>query len=609
MIQFLILVLALAALAPGAGAAQVVSSRSLTRAAQNRLSPVSETDRAATVRERLRQTSQQIPRTPAGPLVISERWPQTTDLASWTRDVMRLEHVEHASDTAQARAFFEWLRLFSRMAIGGMIQAYEGDYGREHYVTDANKNLFVYGWGFCDTSSRIAEAAWKEYKNDARAASRVCVQHADGGYHTMYRLLLNGRYAAFDPRYGYYLIDHDAPDARILDWAEVGVNANILKNRNFANHSRPFFEIFGLEWDRALLLQPVYFESERAWRAAGAPKESVFGDSQYQMDTRFHDMSFRLPKGTSVERFWDNSAREFYVPAAKAAQREFPFLPTGRFYRVTEASLNGNWPKYDPNYKKAEPYLVTVPSGEGYSPDMAGKRSIGQAWGRIRYTPDLRGGDFTDALAPGATLVHAKTAPYLRPRETGGGGEATFDFYSPYVLVDGALTAKLAGDGVKLEIRTLAPKPAGEADPDVWSRWQTLDFDPRGGAIQLGRPRYNGRDVSIDGTYRFQIRVSVSSNANPTAPAGLNSFGLQLYFENGIMSIPQIFAGRNTIHFKLDNAANLRAPVRVTYTYQTAAGERSQVNVLRASDFHGNTAQYSFAAPGLIRCKSLVIAY
>ncbi len=53
-------------------------------------------------------------------------------------------------------------------------------------------------------------------------------------------------------------------------------------------------------------------------------------------------MSFRLPRGTTIERFWDNSAREFYVPAAKVAQREWPFLPSGRFYRVTEASLNGN---------------------------------------------------------------------------------------------------------------------------------------------------------------------------------------------------------------------------------------------------------------------------
>ena len=125
---------------------------------------------------------------PSGPLVISERWPQATDLVSWTRDVMRLERLENASETAQAKAFFAWLRLFSRMAVGGMIQPYEGDYGHEIYVTDEQKTLFVYGWGYCDTFSRIAEAAWQEFKHDPRSAERVCVQHADGGYHTMYRL-------------------------------------------------------------------------------------------------------------------------------------------------------------------------------------------------------------------------------------------------------------------------------------------------------------------------------------------------------------------------------------------------------------------------------------
>jgi hypothetical protein len=534
------------------------------------------------------------PAAPSGPLVISERWPQATDLVSWTRDVMRLEHLENASETAQAKAFFEWLRLFSRMAVGGMIQAYEGEYGHEAYVTD-EKNLFVYGWGYCDTFSRIAEAAWKESKKDPLSAERVIVQHADGGYHTMYRLRLDGRYAAFDARYGYYLLERDAPDARILDWAEVGVDANIVNNRGFHYRSRPFFEIFGVEWERALLLQPVYFESEDAWQKAGAPKESVFGDSKYEMGTRLHDMSFRLPRGTVIERFWNNSARKFYVPVVSRTLAEWPFLPAGRFYRVTDVSLDGNWPKYDPNYQKAKPYLVKVPAGEGYRSDMEGHLTIGQAWGRIRYTPNLSAG-VNDALAPGSTLVHADT----------------FDFNSPYVLVDGTLRADLTGaapNDVMLEMRTLRAKPEDESAPDVWSPWQTLHSGPGIASVELGRPRFNGKDVSIHGVYRFQIRVSVNPQANRLAPAGLSGLKVELYFENGIMSIPQIFAGANAIQFKLHDASQLRGPVKVTYTYQTAEGERSHSQALNPSDFHANVARYSFDAPGLVRCKSLSIAY
>ena len=403
------------------------------------------------------------------------------------------------------------LRLFSRMAVGGMIQPYEGAYGREAYVTDAHKTLFVYGWGYCDTTSRIAEAAWKEYKKNNRAAERVSCSTMTAAFircTVYYSTDIMGLY----PRYGYYLIDHDSPDARILDWAEVGVARNILRNQQFSHRSRPFFEIFGLEWKRALLLKPVYFDSQQAWEKAGSPKESVFGNSQYKMGTHFHDMDFRLPKGTEIERLWDNSARKFYVPASKQAQRELPFLPAGRFYRVTDASVDGNWPKYDPNYKKSKPYLARVPDNEGYSPELAGKLSIGQAWGRIRYAPDLRDTDSVEALAPGSTLVHSDAPPYLRPAHLKGGGQAIFDFYSPYVLVDGTLKVDLTGEDVKLELRTLADKVASEGQPDVWSVWQTLPSRP-GTAIELGRSRYNGTDVSIHGSYHFQLRISVPPNA------------------------------------------------------------------------------------------------
>ena len=169
-----------------------------------------------------------------GPLVVNERWPQCTDLKSWTQDVMRIEGLNGATETAQAKAFFRWLRLFSRMATGGMIQAYEGEWGQEKYVLDAHKNLFVYGWGYCDTTSRIAEAAWTQFKQDRDAAERVCVMHDNGGYHTMFRLRLDGRWGAFDPRYGYYLIDRDASNAPILDWNQVGDDARMLANRPVA---------------------------------------------------------------------------------------------------------------------------------------------------------------------------------------------------------------------------------------------------------------------------------------------------------------------------------------------------------------------------------------
>ena len=364
----------------------------------------------------------------SGPLVVSERWPECTSLETWTRDVMRLEGLERATETAQGKAFFRWLRLFSRMATGGMIQAYEGEPGRERYVVDAHKNLFVYGWGYCDTTSRIAEAAWARYKRDPSAAERVVVQHHNGGYHTMYRLRLDGQWGAFDPRYGYYLIDRDAPDERVLDWAAVGDDAIIHANRRYRHRSAPFFEFFGLEWERALSIQPGYFATEAAWREAGAPPEHVFGNRMYEPGAQYHGMDFTLPRGATVERFWDNSARKFHVPEGAHTQREEAFLPSGRFYRVTETMFDGNWPKHDPNHARARPYLAEVPRGEGYNAQVAGGRTIGQAWGRIDLAPRF---------------------------DTAGG----FEFASPFVLVDARRRGTLrASRFARSAPRRLAPR-------------------------------------------------------------------------------------------------------------------------------------------------------
>ncbi|MBL8290209.1 MAG: hypothetical protein JNN08_00160 [Bryobacterales bacterium] len=538
-----------------------------------------------------------------GLVLSNDQWPRATDLKQWTADVMRISGVEKQNETAQGKAFFEWLRLFSRMAVGGMIQSFEGEYGRERPVMDAHKQLFVYGWGFCDTSSRIAEAAWQSYKGDPKSAERVITQHDDGGYHTMYRLRMDGRYGAFDPRYGYYLIERDAPDARVLDWREL--HGRFEVNRGYRHRSKPYFEIHGREWDRALLIQPAWFDTEAAWRAAGAPVENVFGNGQYKMGTVFHEMGFTFKRGMTVTRFWDNSARKFYVPAGKHTKREWPFLASGRFYRVSDTSHGGNWPKFDPNYSRAEAYLSVVPTDEGYPADLAGGRSIGQAYGMLEYRPPLESPASADALEPGATLIRSAQAPHLRPRTLDGGGEAVFDIRSPYVLVDGTLTA--SATGAEIEIRTVQAKAGNASQPDLWSAWQPLCTGAGRCEKELGRPRYNERDVSIHGVYRFQLRVRVPEEKGRKAPAGLSGLALELYFENGIMSIPPLFAGRNTLRLKA--ASVPEAPVEVTYVCETGSGVQSHRRVLAPAAFVSGEAAYEVDAPGLKRCRSVSITY
>lgn len=545
----------------------------------------------------------------SGPLVVSDQWPECTSLKTWMNDVMRLEEVEDANDTAQAKAFFRWLRLFSKMATGGMIQAFEGNYGEEKHVADPHKNLFVYGWGFCDTHSRIAEAAWQEYKGDPDSALRVITQHENGGYHTMYRLKLDGRWAAFDARYGYYLIEEDSPDARILDWSEVAVDENILRNKTFKYRSQPFFEFFGQEWERALLVNPTYYESEEEWVKAGRPVECVFANPMWKMGTPLHDMSFQLAPGTTIERYWDNSARKFYVPAKVV---EEPFLPSGRFYRVTETMLDGNWVKYDPNYQKAAPYVTTVPEDEGYNSRIAGGKTIGQAWGKLIYSPDLADPGTIEGSSFDGDLIHSTESPYLRPADLQSAGTVVIDFYNPYIFIDGTLKGRLAAsdqDNVRVEIRTLEPKPNTTSTPDNWSKWQVLKGGGGPFQIELGRVRHNESDVSIHGKYRFQIKISFDQNPNRVAPVGLEAIELDSYFETGIMSIPQIFAGDNKVYFKLKDSERLQGPVEVVYEYQTGSGTAEHRQELQPTDFIDNVATYQISAPGLERCNSLKIHY
>jgi hypothetical protein len=127
--------------------------------------------------------------------------------------------------------------------------------------------------------------------------------------------------------------------------------------------------------------------------------------------------------------------------------------------------------------------------------------------------------------------------------------------------------------------------------------------------VTLDRAKAAAGKPSLHGVYRFQVRVVVNPNAKAGVEAGLKALKLSSHFETGIMSIPQIFAGRNKIRFKVHDAAQVDGPIRVTYRYETKAGEQRHEKVLTARDFRDNEAAYQLDAPGLIRCKSLAISY
>ncbi|HUU26936.1 MAG TPA: hypothetical protein VM123_03920 [archaeon] len=543
----------------------------------------------------------------AGPLAASSNWPRCTDLVTWINDIFRLEGVENSSETRKGITFYTWLRLFSRNCYGGMPQAFEGAPGNEDFVLDPHKNLFVYGWGWCDTHSRIAESAWIELTGDSTSAYRVNVRNPSGGYHTMFRLSLNGSYGAFDALYGYYLIDRDSPEARVLDWAEVGVDSNLTRNETFENRCQPFFEM--PDWYKPMVLgyEPVYWDDESDWVAAGSPINQVFASPKHRLGTRYHDMSWRLPRGTTVRRYWKSDGRTWYIPLS----RQGDFLPSGRFYRLADISLDGYWAKNDPNFKRAEPYLEVVPADEGYPDWMQGGRSIGQAWGSFIYEPDLAGESYLDALVSSANAAHQAVPPYITPLEAGIECEAVFDFYCPYILIEGEFTGELSAeenDEVTLELRTLQPKTQNRDEPDRWSGWTQLATGNGLFDKTLGQIEYSGGKVSIYGKYRFQLRLKARAAGSPET-VGLKKLGFSLNFENGIMSIPQIFAGENTLYFEVADQGAVRAPIHVAYEYTTQDTTKIFEHTFRPRDFRDNRASCLVDVPDLKRCSSLEIRY
>ncbi len=492
-----------------------------------------------------------------------------------------------------------------------MSHAWEGPAGAENSVTDAHKHLFVYGWGFCDTHSRIMEALWREYKGDSTAAYRVCCLSHSGGYHTMYRLLIDGRYGAFDARFAFYLLDRDSPDARVLDWHEVGKDENVTKNEKFKNRQPIYWENPIKHRPYILRIKEAYWNSQEDWTAAGKPIYEMFASPKHRMGTAYHDMNWRLPRGTTIERYWDNSARKFYSPLSRDGSGGVRFLPSGRFHWQSEARNDSAYSKLDPNFKRSAPYHIRVPTDEGYPDSIAGDKALCQAWGRLGYRAPLAGDGYLDAAASITNITHKSQAPYLRPSAAATASEAIFDFYCPFILVDGVFSGELAAgpeDRVSLEIRTLASKLDNRDEPDRWSSWRTLASGGGPFEVSLGRESYTPDKVTIHGKYRFQLRMKAYATGNPEN-VGLNTLAFKCCFETGIMSIPQIFAGDNTVTFKVADQQAVKGGIKFTYKYQTEAGECTIQTGLNPEAFSSNQASIALKTPGLIRCNSLAIEY
>ena len=92
--------------------------------------------------------------------------------------------------------------------------------------------------------------------------------------------------------------------------------------------------------------------------------------------------------------------------------------------------------------------------------------------------------------------------------------------------------------------------------------WRVLAAKPGPFQVTLDRTDAAQGASSLHGVYCFQVRLRIVKAAAEASRVGLAKLGFVAFFENGIMSIPQIFAGDNTIRFKVEDASQVRSDIQ-----------------------------------------------
>lgn len=536
-----------------------------------------------------------------GPMVVSDRWPQAGDLATWAADVLRIEGKTDASERDKALALYYWTRLFVMSPKAGT-EPYEGPFGAEaRLVEDVTKVMFVHGCGDCDYQARALEAVWCLYQGDDLAGRRVNLMPHP---HTMTELRWDGAWHAFDPMNGVFFLASDSPTANVLSFAEEVHSEPLLRaNEHFEHRARPFFERVRPwegsvnEWSMHLALE-AFFESGQAWLAAGSPPATVFATHSLPSTLPMSDLDWFVPRGTRVERRW-SADETFFAPAAQASY----FGPQGRHYRAASewdgsvSHWNAEEDRY--NFPKVEPYLTPCSdAGDLYFHGQHTLYLVGS--GTQVYEADLWSEAYLDAVEGEPGLVRSASPPYLRPDRAGEPRAITFEVRVPYVIADAEVEAAVAR-GPRDSARLLLSTDGGLS-------WDELSAGTGAVSVNLGRERFDGRHQSVCGKYGFLLRFECEAASDP-ASVGLGRLRLSTHIDGSLNALPRLEEGANTVRFKVREASAVVAPVEVEYRWMAGESERRDSRTLLPEELRAGEASYGVDAAGLTKLLSYGFAY
>ena len=189
-----------------------------------------------------------------------------------------------------------------------------------------------------------------------------------------------------------------------------------------------------------------------------------------------------------------------------------------------------------------EPYYYLTP---GCHPEQQERRMYGN--GVLAFEPDLTG----KAITPGFSQVTNLAGPGLVPVAADKPGSATYLLHSPWLLVGGKLTLKVA-PGASLDTIKVELTKNGK------------DFQPAKAALSPQGELELTSALVPAWSYDFGFRLTL-----PDARAALAGVRLELDFMHNKYVAPFLVPGNNTVKFTTSNPATLaNFPATIEYAWQ-----------------------------------------
>ena len=483
--------------------------------------------------------------------IKTDRWPDAKSLASWVKDIFRLENARTQHD--QALALWKWTHICVTRSWPAVL---EGPRGHEGYCMDTLKYLAVHSGHYCDGISRVMVNAWQTLGRQARKMVICRLGHtvADLQYKDADGVT---RWHVFDPQHGWYVLSRDGSRVASVD----EINADTELQMNPVNPPRPHF------------FSPVskqkYLNRERT------TLNPCFGESPAPQ----HRMVVNLRRGEIWRRAWEKGPT--YWPISMSA---IPPLPPAFAASDTLGSLDGVFIN-----EYVRPYLYDFPAD---IEDSAKKGAQYRASGvcELRYRVPLVGGQFVCGADRVSGMVGEKRRSadkaLMHPAKLHEVGTAVFEIKTPYIITDARVEGIARRGTQELDMLSIVvSSDGGSSYTDVWgSHWAQESrqiVKPEPFSASFGQDAYREDKLSVVGRYGYHVRVDALAR-NAVGEVGFDELTIVTTCQCNMMALPAFQPGDNVVTVKA-KAQDKTAKLAVTYTWtEKSGGDRRLRKILPA---------------------------